>query len=185
MNFDYKKDIKATVSVIGTSEIDEPTKKTVISLGRLLAEEHYAIACGGLSGVMEAICEGAKQAGGLTIGIIPFKEKKFANKYIDIVIPVPFSQARNIVVILAGDACIAIGGKAGTLSELCFAWIYEKPIIAMSNIEGWSSKIASQKIDDRRTDIIHEAKSPEEVLNKLNQLIVDKNLTYKSSEGIF
>ncbi len=185
MNFNYKKDIKATVSVIGTSEIDEPTKKTVTSLGKLLAEEHYAIACGGLSGVMEAVCKGAKEAGGLTIGIIPFKEKKFANKYIDIVIPVPFSQARNIVVVLAGDACIAIGGKAGTLSEICFAWIYEKPIIAMSNIEGWSSKIASQKIDDRRSDIIHEAKSPQEVLTKLNQLIVDKNLKYKSSEGIF
>ena len=185
MNFNYKKDIKATVSVIGTSEIDEPTKKTVISLGKLLAEEHYAIACGGLSGVMEAVCKGAKEAGGLTIGIIPFKEKKYANKYIDIVIPVPFSQARNIVVVLAGDACIAIGGKAGTLSEMCFAWIYEKPIIAMSNIEGWSSKIASQKIDDRRSDIIHEAKSPKEVLTKLNQLIVGKNLKYKSSEGIF
>jgi uncharacterized protein (TIGR00725 family) len=71
MNFNYKKDVKATVSVIGTSEIDELTKKTVISLGRLLAEEHYAIVCGGLSGVMEAVCKGAKEVGGLTIGIIP------------------------------------------------------------------------------------------------------------------
>ena len=185
MNFNYKKDIKATISVIGTSEIDESTKNTVISLGKLLAENNYAIVCGGLSGVMEAVCIGAKQAGGLTIGIIPFKEKKFANKYIDIVIPVPFSQARNIVVVLSGDACIAIGGKAGTLSEICFAWIYEKPIIAMSTIEGWSSKIASQQIDDRRSDFIHEAKSPEEVLAKLNQLIVSKNLKYRSSEGIF
>ena len=185
MNFDFKNEIKATISIIGTSEIDKPTQKIVIALGELLAKNNYAIACGGLSGVMEAVCKGAKKFGGLTIGIIPFKEKSFANNFVDIVIPVPFSQARNIVVVLAGDACIAIGGKAGTLSEMCFAWIYEKPIIAMSNIEGWSSKIASQKIDDRRSDIIHEAKSPKEVLTKLNQLILGKNLTYKSSEGIF
>jgi len=179
MNFNYKKEIKATVSVIGTSEIEDDKRQMIIDLGELLAKNHYAIACGGLSGVMEAVCEGAKKAGGLTIGIIPYKEKRFANKFVDIVIPVPFSQARNIVVVLAGDICVAIGGKAGTLSEMCFAWIYEKPIIAMTNIEGWSSKIAAQKIDNRREDIIHDAKSPEEVLKKLNLLIETKNLKYK------
>jgi len=185
MNFNFKKEIKATVSVIGTSEIDQSTRQTVMNLGELLAKNHYAIACGGLSGVMEAICKGAKKAGGLTIGIIPFKDKSLANEFVDIIIPVPFSQARNIVVVLAGDACVAIGGKAGTLSEMCFAWIYEKPIIALSNTEGWSSKLASQKIDNRRNDVIHGAKSPEEVLERLNLVIEKKNLKYKTAEGNF
>lgn len=185
MNFNFKKDIKATVSVIGTSKIDNSTRQTVLNLGELLAKNHFAIACGGLSGVMEAICEGAKKEGGLTIGIIPFKEKNLANRFVDIVIPVPFSQARNIVVVLAGDICVAIGGKAGTLSEMCFAWIYEKPIIALSNIEGWSSKLASQTIDNRRNDVIHDAKSPSEVIEKLNFLIEKTNLNYKNPEGNF
>ncbi|TFF84293.1 MAG: TIGR00725 family protein [Promethearchaeota archaeon] len=185
MKFNFKKEIKATVSVIGTSEIDQSTQQMVIKLGELLAKNRYAIACGGLSGVMEAICRGAKGAGGLTIGIIPYKEKSLANEFIDIVIPVPFSQARNVVVVLAGDACIAVGGKAGTLSEMCFAWIYGKPIIAFSNIEGWSSKLASYKIDNRRDDVIHEAKSPEEVLKKLNLLIENKKLKYRIPEGNF
>jgi uncharacterized protein (TIGR00725 family) len=185
MNFDFKKEIRATISIIGTSEIDKPTQKTVIALGELLAKSNYAIACGGLSGVMEAVCKGAKNFGGLTIGIIPFKEKNFANKYVDIIIPVPFSQARNIVVVLTGDACVAVGGKAGTLSEICFAWIYEKPIIAMSNIEGWSSKIASQQIDDRRNDVIYDAKSPEDVLEKLNQVIASQKLKYQNPKGKF
>lgn len=185
MNFDFKKEIKATISIIGTSEIDKPTQKIVSVLGELLAKSNYAIVCGGLSGVMEAVCKGAKKVGGLTIGIIPFKDKNLANKYVDIVIPVPFSQARNIVVVLAGDACVAVGGKAGTLSEICFAWIYEKPIIAMSNIDGWSSKIASQQIDDRRNDIIYDAKSPEEVLEKLNQTIINKKINYQNTEGNF
>ena len=185
MNFNFKKEIKATVSVIGTSEIDQETRLTVTNLGELLAKNNYAIACGGLSGVMEAICKGAKKAGGLTIGIIPFKEKKFANEFVDIIIPVPFSQARNIIVVLAGDACVAIGGKAGTLSEMCFAWIYEKPIIALSSIEGWSSKLASQQIDNRRNDMIHDAKSPEQVIEKLNLLMDNKSLHYKNPEGNF
>ena len=135
--FNFKDNFKGIISIIGASEIDSKTKKTTIELGRLLAQNQYAIACGGLSGVMESICKGVKEEGGLTIGIIPFTEKSAANRFVDIVIPVPFSQARNIVVILTGDICVAIGGKAGTLSEICFAWIYQKPIIAMSNIEGW------------------------------------------------
>jgi len=178
MKFNYKEQYKGTISIIGASEIDIPTKKLAIELGKLLAKNRYAVACGGLSGVMEAICQGVKEEGGLTIGIIPFKEKDYANKYVDIVIPVPFSQARNIIVVLAGDAVVAIAGKAGTLSEICFAWIYEKPIIALTGVNGWSSKIAGEKIDDRRTDFIYSAVNAQEVVDKLNELF-DKKITTK------
>jgi uncharacterized protein (TIGR00725 family) len=174
MNFNYKKNFRGTISVIGTSQIDSESEKKVRKLGNLLAENNFAIASGGLSGVMEAVSKGVKEKGGLTIGIIPFKEKSAANEYIDIVIPVPFSQARNVVVVLSGDVVVAVGGKAGTLSEMCFAWIYGKPLIAFSDIDGWSSKIANTKIDDRRDDIIHEAKTPEEVLDIINK-IFEKN----------
>ncbi len=119
---------------------------------------------------MRAICKGVKENNGLTIGIIPYKEKDRANKYIDIVIPCPFSQARNIVVVLTGDICLAISGKAGTLSEISFAWIYNKPIVALSSVQGWSSKIANQKIDDRRNDMIYGVKTPEEAIDKINEL---------------
>lgn len=120
---------------------------------------------------MEAVCKGAKEENGLTIGITPYKNKNRVNKYIDIAIPVPFSQARNIVVVLSGDVCLAIAGKAGTLSEICFAWIYQKPIVALSNVEGWSAKIANQKIDDRREDTIHGVETPQEAIDKINELI--------------
>lgn len=171
MNFNYRENIKGIVSIIGASEIDIKTEKLTFELGKLLAQNKYAVACGGLSGVMEAICKGVKEENGLTIGIIPFIEKSAANKFVDIVIPVPFSQARNIVVVLTGDICIAIGGKAGTLSELCFAWIYQKPIIALSNISGWSSKISNQQIDDRRPDKIHGVETPQEVIRKIDELL--------------
>ena len=166
-----KGDFKAVVSVIGASEINKEIEEKTIEIGRLLAINNYAIACGGLTGVMEAICKGAKEEGGFTIGIIPYTEKSMANKYVDVVIPCPFSQARNIVVVLAGDICLAISGKAGTLSEICFAWIYNKPIIALSSVEGWSSNIANQRLDDRRNDMIHGVDNPSEVITKINELL--------------
>lgn len=171
MFVDIKSEFKGIISVIGASDIDKKTEEVTFEIGRLLAQNKFIIACGGLSGVMEAVCRGAKEENGLTIGIIPYVEKSMANKYIDIVIPCPFSQARNIVVVLCGDACLAISGKAGTLSEICFAWIYQKPILALSSVKGWSSKLANQKLDDRRLDMVYGVETPQEVIEKLKELL--------------
>ncbi|MFX1500428.1 MAG: TIGR00725 family protein [Promethearchaeota archaeon] len=176
MIFDFKKEFNGVISVIGASEIDKDTKKKTIEIGKLLAQNKYVVACGGLSGVMKAVCKGVKIENGLTIGIIPYIEKSAANKYVDIVIPCPFSQARNIVVVLSGDACLAISGKAGTLSEICFAWIYQKPIVALSGVKGWSSKIANQKLDDRRFDMIYGVETPHEAISKLKELLNTPNM---------
>ena len=174
LDFDIKNEFKGIVSIIGASEINKEIEKLTFEIGRLLAQNNFIVACGGLSGVMEAVCKGAKKENGLTIGIIPHVEKSIANKYVDIVIPCPFSQARNIVVVLTGDVCLAISGKAGTLSEICFAWIYQKPIIALSNVKGWSSKIANQKLDDRRNDMIYGVESPQEAIMKIKELLNNK-----------
>ena len=175
MNVDFKKKFKGIISVIGASEIDKKTELLAFEIGRLLAQNKFIVACGGLSGVMEAVCRGAKEENGLTIGVIPYVEKSAANKYVDIVIPCPFSQARNIVVVLSGDACLAISGKAGTLSEICFAWIYQKPIVALTSVKGWSSRLAEQRLDDRRNDKIYGAETPKEAIEKINELF-KKNL---------
>ena len=169
MVFDFKKKFKAIISIIGASEISSEVELKAIELGRLLAENGYAISCGGLTGVMEAVCKGAKKEGGLTIGITPFEKKGMANKYVDIEIPVPFSQARNIIVVLSGDACVAVSGKAGTLSEICFAWIYNKPLLALTDVGGWSSKVAGQQIDDRRKDKVIGIDNPRGIVDKLNE----------------
>ena len=171
MSLNYKEQFNGVISVIGASEIDKEIEEKAFEIGRLLAKNKFVVSCGGLSGVMEAVCRGAKEENGLTIGIIPYKEKSAANEYVDIAIPVPFSQARNIVVVLSGDACVAIAGKAGTLSEICFSWIYGKPLIALTSVEGWSAKIAGQRLDDRRTDLIHGAETPQEVVEKLKEVL--------------
>ncbi len=171
MEFDFRKEYKGIVSVIGGSEIDKATEQKAFEIGKLLAQNHYAIVCGGLEGVMTAVCKGAKAEGGFTIGIIPHKEKTAANKFIDIAIPVPFSQARNVVVVLSGDIVVAIGGKAGTLNELSLAWIYGKKIIALSSVEGWSSMLAGKSVDDRRNDVIYGATTPKEIIERVNEFI--------------
>ncbi|MFX1572543.1 MAG: TIGR00725 family protein [Promethearchaeota archaeon] len=182
MDFDLKRKFEGIVSIIGASEISKEIREKTVEIGRLIAKNNFAIACGGLSGVMEAVCKGAKEEGGFTIGIIPFLEKSAANKYVDLVIPCPFSQARNIVVVLTGDICLAISGKAGTLSEISFAWIYQKPIVALTNIEGWSSKIANTKLDDRRSDIIYGVKTPKEAIEKIVELF--KKIDQKKLKSI-
>ena len=169
MNCNFQNEYKAIISVIGGSEINPKIEQKAIELGSLLAKNKYAVSCGGLTGVMEAVCKGAKQEGGLTIGITPFEKKGMANRYVDIEIPVPFSQARNIIVVLSGDACVAVSGKAGTLSELCFAWIYNKPIIALTGVEGWSSQIANQRLDNRRKEKIIGFDNPQDIVKKLNE----------------
>lgn len=174
MDFNFKQDCKGIISIIGGSEIDKKTKEESILLGRLLAQNNFVVACGGLGGTMEAVCRGAKKANGLTIGIIPGENKRMANKYVDIVIPVPFSHGRNMIVVLTGDLIVAIGGKAGTLSELSFSWIYGKPIIALTSSSGWAAKLANKRIDNRRDDIVYGVDTPEKVVEKVKEIFPSK-----------
>jgi uncharacterized protein (TIGR00725 family) len=167
MNFHHK----GIISVIGSNEVDSETAEKARKIGQLIAKNNYILACGGMRGVMEAACKGCKEENGLTIGILPSGRKSDSNPYVDIKIPTALGQARNTIVTLTGDGVIAIAGNAGTLSEICFAWIYNKPIVVLTGVEGWSSKMADKKIDYRRKDKIHKANTPEEAVKKIIELI--------------
>jgi len=113
--------MKRAISVIGSSEPTPEERDLAYRVGVLIAKEGFALVCGGLGGVMEAACRGAKSAGGLTVGILPGRERGSANPYVDIVIPTAMSEARNAVVVLSGEAVVAVGGGFGTLSEIALA----------------------------------------------------------------
>ena len=87
-------------------------------VGRELARRGAVVVCGGLTGVMEAVCRGAKEAGGTTVGILPGHDPAEANPYVDIPLPTGMGYARNAIVAKAGLAVIAIEGAYGTLSEM-------------------------------------------------------------------
>ncbi|MFB6090729.1 MAG: LOG family protein [Halobellus sp.] len=115
------------VSVIGGSSIDATERETAETLGRILGQRGHTIVCGGLGGVMAAVCRGAADAGGYTIGILPTDRRADANEYVDEAIATGLGHARNPLVVMNGDAVVAIDGGGGTLSELGFASVYDRP----------------------------------------------------------
>ena len=124
--------MKRIIGVIGESEFSDPGHQSLAEeVGRLIARAGYLLVCGGLSGVMEAACRGAKSAGGQTVGILPGTDSDEANPFVDIAIPTGMGQARNVIIAFASDALIAIGGGFGTLSEIGYGLKAGKPVIGL------------------------------------------------------
>lgn len=121
------------VSVIGGSVPSEADLDAAREVGRLLGERGHTVVCGGLGGVMEAACEGASDAGGHTIGILPGEDRSAANEYVDTAIATGLGHARNALVVVNGDAVVAIDGAGGTLSEVGFSSVYDRPIAGIDS----------------------------------------------------
>ncbi|MGM0365985.1 MAG: TIGR00725 family protein [Actinomycetota bacterium] len=125
------------ISVIGGSRVEAGSKiyEMACQVGRNIAKKGAVLVCGGLTGVMEASCKGAKEEGGLTIGILPTTDASTANKWVDIKMPTGLGFARNALVVLSADAVIAVDGAEGTLSEIGFALTFKKPLIGLNTWE--------------------------------------------------
>lgn len=123
------------VAVIGASRCSSEETLWAEEVGRELAKNQAAVVCGGLTGVMEAVCRGASKAGGLTIGILPGDNPEAANRYVGIPIMTGLGYARNVIVVKSAQAAIAIGGSYGTLSEIAFARQRNIPVIGLNTWE--------------------------------------------------
>jgi len=123
------------ISVIGSSIADSSLAALAEGVGRELAARGVKVVCGGLGGVMESVCKGAKEAGGTTIGILPGNDPAAANDYVDIPICTGIGYARNVIVVKTGAASIAVGGAYGTLSEIGHALADGIPVIGLGT---WS-----------------------------------------------
>src|SRR5512137_2310672 len=124
------------IAVIGAVDADPHEMAAAAAAGALIAKHGAVLVCGGLGGVMEAACRGAKEVGGTTVGILPGTEE--GNPYLDIIIRTGLGHARNILVVLSADAVIAVGGGYGTLSEIAFALRTGRPVYGINtwDIEG-------------------------------------------------
>jgi uncharacterized protein (TIGR00725 family) len=100
-------------------------------VGRLLAERGCVVVCGGLGEVMEAAARGAKRGGGVTIGILPGVSPDDANRWIDYPVATGTGHARNLAVAASCEAAVAVGGKWGTLSEVAFARVLDRPVVVL------------------------------------------------------
>ena len=124
------------ISVIGAGETSSATLiRAAEEVGRELAERGATVVCGGLKGVMEAVCKGAKDGGGVTIGILPDNDPLTANPWVDYALCTGMGYARNAIVVKSGRAVIAIGGAFGTLSEIGHALGDGIPVVALNT---WS-----------------------------------------------
>jgi uncharacterized protein (TIGR00725 family) len=147
------------VGVIGASRIDADLRAVAYDVGRLIAERDAILVCGGLSGVMEAACQGAYEHDGVTIGILPTDDTYEANPYVQIPIATGFGVGRNIVIVRTADVLIAVGGSYGTLSEIAHALNLGKRVV---HLESWDLDQAGV-VD---AELYVQAETPEEAVER-------------------
>ncbi len=119
------------IAVIGNSSCSAEEAELAETVGGLLAQRGDTVICGGLGGVMEAVCRGAKSKGGLTIGVLPGEDPSLANPWVSIPVVTGIGEARNVAVVKSAQAVIAIGGGYGTLSEIAHALKSGIPVIGL------------------------------------------------------
>jgi len=129
---------RIVISVIGGSTISAKVEDLAEAVGKMIAELECVLLCGGLGGAMEAAAKGAQKAGGMTIGLLPGKDKRDANPYVDIALHTSIGYARNTIVACAADIIVALPGSFGTNSEICYGLVYGRPVVDLGdwNIEG-------------------------------------------------
>jgi uncharacterized protein (TIGR00725 family) len=144
-----------------------------IKLGKRLASPDRVLICGGMGGFMEAVCRGAKESvntfSGQTIGILPGEDSSRANEWVDVPIPTGMGIARNIIIVRSADILIAVGGGAGTLSEIAFAWQLKKKVLCVTRFDGWAKELAGKSIDARNKDLLIPVKEVDEVVEYLKR----------------
>lgn len=121
------------IAVCGGSQVDAATAGLADAVGFGLARAGATLVCGGLGGVMEKACQGAKRAQGLTVGIVPGTEAAAANDFVDVPIASGMAQGRNAVIVHTADGVIALPGSYGTLSEVSLALNMGKPVVTVGS----------------------------------------------------
>ncbi|MGQ9747265.1 MAG: TIGR00725 family protein [Candidatus Caldatribacteriaceae bacterium] len=151
------------IGVIGQGVCDDRLYQLACQVGKEIARRGAILICGGLGGVMEAACRGAKEAGGITVGILPGFSREDANPFVDVAIVTGLGEARNLIIVHTASGLVACGGQAGTLSEIAFALRAGKPL---AGLETW-------KIQDNqgKGDFFPHFATPEEAVTFIFQCL--------------
>jgi uncharacterized protein (TIGR00725 family) len=120
------------IAVCGPGEADPEAERIAEEIGLRLARAAAVVVCGGMTGVMEAACRGAKEGAGRTVGILPGSSRRDANRYVDVAIPTGMGEMRNALVVRAADVVIAVAGAFGTLSEIALALKIGRPVVGVA-----------------------------------------------------
>jgi uncharacterized protein (TIGR00725 family) len=167
---DTSKRIQLLVIGSAADHCTEEARKLGHEVGAEAAKRGAVVVTGGLGGVMEAACRGAKENHGITVGIIPQDEMHHANRYCDIVIATGMGWARDFVTTYSADAVIMVGGGAGALIEACAGYLKAKPIIAVEGSGGVADQVKETFLDERRSVRILSESDPRRAVEKALQL---------------
>ena len=164
---------KRQILVIGhnTNGCTPEHEKVAYDVGVEIAKSNSVLITGGLGGVMTAASRGAKDANGLTVGIIPQADASEANEFCDIVIPTGMGLTRDFLNALTADGVIIVGGGSGTLSETCAAYMNKKPMVAVRNLNGPIAQYIDGYLDHRENVKIVGVDSAQEAVKKILELI--------------
>lgn len=143
---------KIKIGVLGPHKTSAAERELGRQVGAAIAEADALLLCGGMGGMMAAAAEGAKSAGGETLGILPGDDPSEANDYIDIALPTGLGPFRNALLVRNCDCAIAVHGAYGTLSEIAFALRLKVPVVGL---ETWS--VMREGVVD---ESIHTAQNP-------------------------
>jgi uncharacterized protein (TIGR00725 family) len=132
------------VAVVGGGDAGTDALAVAEDVGRAVGRRGAVLLCGGLGGVMEAACRGAKAEGGTTVGILPTGSRHDGNAFLDVAIATGMGEARNALVVRAADVLIAVDGEFGTLSEIALALRTGKPVVGIST---WELSMAGRLVD--------------------------------------
>ena len=165
--------MKRLISICGSDgddgNLSQCALETAEEIGRLIAQKGGVLVCGGRGGIMRAACKGAKEANGITVGILPLSKDE-ANEYVDIAIPTGLGNMRNFLVANSGDVVIAIGGRWGTLNEISFDMILGKPLILVKGTGGCVDKVIEKEIMQHIESTYYIAETAEEAVEKAFEL---------------
>ena len=158
------------VCVLGSAELQSPAYNLASEAGALLARLRITVISGCGSPATKVAAEQAVNAGGLVVSIVPPDEMPASDWPATVVIPCGMGDARNLLMALAGDACIVIGGLAGTISEVCLAWLHKRPLLPLVGCGGWSDSLPSNPPDERQNSPILPWHSAAELESQLRSL---------------
>ncbi|MFQ5497050.1 MAG: TIGR00725 family protein [Nitrosopumilus sp.] len=164
---------KRQILVIGHNTKGCTSKHEAVAydVGTEIAKSDSVLITGGLGGVMTAAAHGAKDAHGLTVGIIPQNDASEANEFCDIVVPTGMGLARDFLNALTADGIIIVGGGSGTLSETTAGYMYKKPIVAIRNLDSSVDPFIDGFIDHRENVKIIGVDTAQEAVKKILELI--------------
>jgi uncharacterized protein (TIGR00725 family) len=143
------KDIRQRIriAVIGGSRPGRQALEVAFEVGRLIARAGAVVVCGGLGGVMEAAGRGAREEGGLVIGILPGGSPADANPWVDVPIATGLGYTRNSLVVMNADAVVAVDGEYGTLSEIAYGKIHGKKVVGLGSWDLKGVEVAASPED--------------------------------------